>query len=114
MGWSQSVASVRAFSAKLYPPTQCVAHPRGAEHVVLQAGAAERNRALDGQPSVYAECRWRVVIEGTSTSRGPDPAPDVEVSVVVPVLNEEAHIGNSASTMLAQSFDGEIEFLFVD
>jgi hypothetical protein len=53
-------------------------------------------------------------MEGTSRSRPTDAAREVEVSVVVPVLNEEAHIRESASAMLAQAFDGEIEFLFVD
>src|SRR5918996_1087913 len=38
----------------------------------------------------------------------------VDVSVLVPVLNEEAHIRDAAQAMLAQRFDGEIEFIFVD
>src|SRR3954466_10760009 len=38
----------------------------------------------------------------------------VEVSVLVPVLNEERHIREAADTMRAQSFDGEIEFVFID
>jgi glycosyltransferase involved in cell wall biosynthesis len=38
----------------------------------------------------------------------------VDVSVLTPVLNEEAHIEAAARAMLAQRFDGEIEFLFVD
>ena len=38
----------------------------------------------------------------------------VDVSVLVPVLNEEAHIRAAAQAMLAQRFDGEIEFIFVD
>lgn len=45
------------------------------------------------------------------------PAADadrVDVSVLVPVLNEEAHIRAAADAMLAQRFDGRIEFLFVD
>jgi glycosyltransferase involved in cell wall biosynthesis len=37
-----------------------------------------------------------------------------DVSVLTPVLNEEAYIGPAARTMLAQRFDGTIEFLFVD
>ena len=43
-----------------------------------------------------------------------EAAHEVDVSVVVPVLNEEAHIRESASAMLGQRFDGTIEFLFVD
>lgn len=37
----------------------------------------------------------------------------VDVSVLTPVLNEEAHIRAAAATMLAQRFDGSIEFLFI-
>ena len=45
------------------------------------------------------------------------PAADadrVDVSVLVPVLNEEAHIRAAADAMLAQRFNGRIEFLFID
>jgi succinoglycan biosynthesis protein ExoA len=38
----------------------------------------------------------------------------VDVSVLTPVLNEEAHIRDAAEAMLAQRFDGEVEFIFVD
>jgi succinoglycan biosynthesis protein ExoA len=38
----------------------------------------------------------------------------VDVSVLVPVLNEESHICDAARAMLEQRFDGEIEFIFVD
>jgi succinoglycan biosynthesis protein ExoA len=49
--------------------------------------------------------------------RAPDtPSPDraVDVSVLTPVLNEEAHIRETVATMREQRFDGEIEFLFID
>ena len=38
----------------------------------------------------------------------------VDVSVLIPVLNEERHIRESVEAMLSQSFDGEIEYLFMD
>jgi succinoglycan biosynthesis protein ExoA len=38
----------------------------------------------------------------------------VDVSVLTPVLNEEEHIRVVAAKMLAQRFDGTIEFLFID
>jgi glycosyltransferase involved in cell wall biosynthesis len=38
----------------------------------------------------------------------------VDVSVLVPVLNEERHIRESVAAMQAQRYDGEIEFLFMD
>lgn len=38
----------------------------------------------------------------------------VEVSVLIPVFNEERHLRGAAAEMLAQEFDGTIEFLFVD
>jgi len=38
----------------------------------------------------------------------------VDVSVLTPVLNEEAHIREAAARMLAQRFDGSIEYLFIN
>ena len=38
----------------------------------------------------------------------------VDVSVLVPVLNEEEHLRGAARAMLAQEFDGTVEFLFID
>ena len=38
----------------------------------------------------------------------------VDVSVLTPVLNEEAHIRETVASMREQRFDGEIEFLFID
>src|SRR5215212_8338956 len=38
----------------------------------------------------------------------------VDVSVLTPVLNEEEHIREVAAKMLAQRFDGSIEFIFID
>ena len=42
------------------------------------------------------------------------PAERVDVSVLVPVLNEEACIRETVAAMQAQRFDGTIEFLFMD
>jgi succinoglycan biosynthesis protein ExoA len=38
----------------------------------------------------------------------------VDVSVLIPVLNEEAHLRQAAEAMLAQDFPGRVEFLFID
>lgn len=38
----------------------------------------------------------------------------VDVSVLIPVRDEQEHVRSAASEMLAQEFDGELEFLFVD
>ena len=38
----------------------------------------------------------------------------VDVSVLTPVLNEDEHIREVAAKMLAQRFDGTIEFIFID
>jgi succinoglycan biosynthesis protein ExoA len=38
----------------------------------------------------------------------------VDVSVLTPVLDEEAYIRDAARSMLSQQFDGEIEFIFID
>src|SRR3954468_10967612 len=38
----------------------------------------------------------------------------VDASVLIPVLNEEAHIREAVDAMCAQEFEGEIEFLFMD
>ena len=42
-----------------------------------------------------------------------DPT-SVDVSVLVPVLNEEAHIEATLEDMRAQEFDGTVEFLLID
>jgi succinoglycan biosynthesis protein ExoA len=39
---------------------------------------------------------------------------DVDVSVLVPVRNEEAHIRSAVAAMRAQRLDGRLEFLFMD
>jgi succinoglycan biosynthesis protein ExoA len=39
---------------------------------------------------------------------------DIEASVLIPVLNEEAHIREAVEAMRAQRLDGKIEFLFMD
>lgn len=41
----------------------------------------------------------------------PDP---IDVSVLIPVLNEEAHLRAAAAAMLSQDFPGRAEFLFID
>jgi glycosyltransferase involved in cell wall biosynthesis len=38
----------------------------------------------------------------------------IDVSVLVPVLNEERYLRDAARAMLAQQFDGTAEFLFID
>ncbi len=38
----------------------------------------------------------------------------VDVSVLTPVLNEEAHIRETVADMRTQDFDGAVEFLFMD
>jgi succinoglycan biosynthesis protein ExoA len=43
-----------------------------------------------------------------------DSAAGVDVSVLVPVLNEEHHLRAAALAMLAQEFDGTLEFLFIE
>ena len=41
-------------------------------------------------------------------------AAQVDVSVLIPVLNEERHLAEAIDSMLDQSFDGAAEFLFID
>src|SRR4051812_32612826 len=38
----------------------------------------------------------------------------VDVSVLIPVLNEEPHIRGTVAAMLAQTFDGTFELLFAE
>jgi succinoglycan biosynthesis protein ExoA len=40
--------------------------------------------------------------------------PEVDASVLVPVLNEERYIRDTVRAMQGQRFDGELEFLFMD
>src|SRR3954452_9741636 len=47
-------------------------------------------------------------------SEVPDRNGRVDVSVLTPVLNEEAHIRETVAAMQAQRFDGDVEFLFMD
>ena len=47
----------------------------------------------------------------------PAPAADgrrVDVSVLIPVLNEERHIRETVAAMQAQRFEGSVELLFAD
>src|SRR3954451_17706216 len=45
---------------------------------------------------------------------GMEDTQQVDASVLVPVLNEEAHLRDAIDAMRAQEFDGTIEFLFMD
>ena len=45
---------------------------------------------------------------------GAGSEPDVSVSVLIPVLNEERHLRTAAAAMQRQQFDGLLEFFFVD
>jgi glycosyltransferase involved in cell wall biosynthesis len=47
-------------------------------------------------------------------TEGADRNGRVDVSVLTPVLNEEAHIRETVASMQAQRFEGEVEFLFMD
>jgi glycosyltransferase involved in cell wall biosynthesis len=53
-------------------------------------------------------------IPESGTLAPPSRRPSVDVSVLVPVLNEERHIRETVSAMQAQEFDGTVEFLFAD
>jgi succinoglycan biosynthesis protein ExoA len=51
------------------------------------------------------------------TAQAPKPSERraaVDVSVLIPVLNEESCIRDTVAAMQAQDYDGEIEFLFMD
>ncbi len=41
-------------------------------------------------------------------------SPTIDVSVLVPVLNEAAAIGEAVAAMTAQEFEGSVEFIFAD
>jgi glycosyltransferase involved in cell wall biosynthesis len=51
-------------------------------------------------------------------SQAPPPTPSraerVDISVLIPVLDEERHIRETVAAMQAQRFDGTVEFLFAD
>jgi succinoglycan biosynthesis protein ExoA len=52
-------------------------------------------------------------------SQAPPPSPTraeqrVDISVLIPVLNEERHIRETVAAMQAQRFDGTVELLFAD
>jgi succinoglycan biosynthesis protein ExoA len=62
------------------------------------------------------DVRWDAPhVDGGDDSRATAPTErKVDVSVLVPVLNEAAHIRETASAMRAQRFDGRLELLFMD
>lgn len=49
-----------------------------------------------------------------AVTRGDEPGTGVDVSVLIPVLNEERHIRDTVAAMREQRFDGNVEFLFID
>jgi GT2 family glycosyltransferase len=49
-----------------------------------------------------------------AVTSGDEPAAGVDVSVLIPVLNEERHIRETVAAMREQRFDGNVEFLFID
>jgi succinoglycan biosynthesis protein ExoA len=53
-------------------------------------------------------------LSAPSSSAPARSAESVDVSVLVPVLNEERHIRETVAAMRAQRFDGTIELLFAD
>ena len=52
--------------------------------------------------------------EVASSSESPTAGRPVDVSVLIPVLNEERHIRETAAAMQAQRFEGSVELLFAD
>lgn len=67
-----------------------------------------------GAPS--ATVPGRDAAPGSGAERGTTSGPGerVDVSVLIPVLNEERHIRETVAAMQAQRFDGTVEFLFAD
>lgn len=41
-------------------------------------------------------------------------SPAIDISVLIPVLNEERHVRDTVATMQAQRFDGAVELIFID
>src|SRR5829696_8903073 len=80
----------------MYTPSRM----RQAEALVGSVGTARNPRRRSG--------RRRSIM---SSSASPD---SIDVSVLVPVLDEAAHIRATAAVMLAQELDGSFEVLFVD
>jgi glycosyltransferase involved in cell wall biosynthesis len=52
--------------------------------------------------------------QSSSSAVSPGCEERVQISVLVPVLNEERHIRETVAAMQAQQFDGRVEFLFAD
>jgi succinoglycan biosynthesis protein ExoA len=50
----------------------------------------------------------------TGSAGAPGGDGRVDVSVLIPTLNEEAHVGATIASLREQEFDGELEFLFID
>lgn len=74
-------------------------------------GGGRRRRVLHHSRAVVHDPR--------DPPRGPDTAADdrpaaVDVSVLIPILNEGAYLDMTVPAMLEQDFEGRIEFLFID
>jgi len=52
--------------------------------------------------------------DGAPAANGQQATARPSASVLIPVLNEESHLPETARAMLSQVFEGDIEFLFVD
>src|ERR1700761_8702194 len=58
--------------------------------------------------------RWATPRRLRRRSSGEVLSGSVDVSVLVPVLNEEAELEQAARAMLSQELDGVAEFIFID
>ena len=58
---------------------------------------------------------WRGEETVTRPEAGAPPEDaSVDVSVLIPTLNEEAHVDETIASLRRQEFDGQLEFLFID
>jgi glycosyltransferase involved in cell wall biosynthesis len=77
---------------------------------------------VDAQPAPSSAAAFDAGAPGDASARPgasgagavPGSGGSVDVSVLIPVLNEERHIRETVAAMQAQRFDGTVEFLFAD
>ena len=98
----------------LVPPRDAVAARRGAPAAARGPARARAPRRGGRRVRARPHARGGVGPAGAVPGRRAVTVGAVDCSILVPVLNEERFIAPMVAAMLAQRFDGPLEFVFAD